>query len=218
MSENLCTEIDKLKILAKNIRQLSSFTSNNNSMLNYVEITNIIESIKYKFKHIFLDSYNETITNIENNVNRPQPQNQYCDNVQSVGKDNIDNNDIDDIDEDEYHVNTYPNIAEQMENDNDVIMERRLTAHKLRDIKQHTKNISINSTLNESNDSEKISMLNALYRYSDADQDRILKNIFKKAKVNVEKIMGIDGSNSMFNEYLNKEADELLKIWLSVRE
>jgi hypothetical protein len=188
MSDNLCTEINKLKIFAENIQQLSSFTSNNNSMLNYVEIINVIESIKYKFKNIFLESYNNAISKIENNL-------QYCD-VQTIVKD-------DDANIEEEYVNTYPNIAEQMESDNDVIMNRRLSAHKLK---------------SDAEDSEKLPIYNALYKYSDADQDKILRNIFENAKFNVEKIMGIDPSNPIFNESLNREADELLRIWFSIRE
>jgi hypothetical protein len=194
MSDNLCAEINKLKIFAKNIQQLSSFTINNNSMLNYVEIINVIESIKYKFKNIFLESYNDVISKIEND---PQyvVSNQYC-NVETIDKD-------DDANIEEEYVNTYPNIAEQMENDNDVIMNRRLSAHKLK---------------SDVEDSEKLPIYNALYKYSDADQDKILRNIFENAKFNVEKIMGIDASNPIFNESLNKEADELLRIWFSIRE
>jgi hypothetical protein len=158
---SLYEEIDQLKVFA-----------GTDIILNYAEIIELIESIRYKFKCAFLNSYH------------------------------ADEDKQEDKQEDTYYVNTYPNIATQMEDDNDVIMERRLLAHKL----------------NTETEVKQFPMYNALYKYSDADQDQILHKMFNKAKYNVENIMGINATDPNFNEYCYTEADELLKIWLSVRE
>ena len=116
--------------------------------------------------------------------------------------------------EEEEEEEQIPNLEEHiinMDKESERILNRRIELHK--SLGTYSP-INHENHENHENHKEKPSLITPLSKLSIDTRDTLLRQLFKDAIFNVEKLMNIDKSDSSFKSKVNTEADRLLNVWI----